>query len=252
MRDILVTEEQYFVDFIDTHKNLISGTNSNIKSGKILDQNLPRARHLSFVSSLGMLISSYSKGDSLNAIKTEYASTLNYMANGWDDIIVKFKKGRPQVIYDKYMLNEYCYMIWMLSLAVLLRVSDKEVNTLKTLIENGKISDELIILLMSFLTNSQSSKEISKTTYKPFSGIIKGEKMIDTEKQMKNYLDKWYQNTKLLMWHNYNPEIGKYYYYGRWSFEAAAVTCIMNLDDSNYRDNQYYPKDLVDYYRSKK
>ncbi|AUS05351.1 PoNe immunity protein domain-containing protein [Pseudotamlana carrageenivorans] len=34
-------------------------------------------------------------------------------------------------------------------------------------------------------------------------------------------------------------------YCGYWSFEAAAVVKIMNLDDSSFIDNQYYPKDLV-------
>ncbi len=252
MRDILATEEKYFIDFIDTHKNLISGTNSNMELGKILDENLPRARHLNFISSLGILISSYSKGDSVDTIKSEYASALDYMVKGWDDIIVKFKKGKPQVIYDKYMLNEYCYMILMLSLAILLRVSDKEINTLSLLVRNGNISDELIFFLLSYLGNNHSSKKVSKTTYKPFSVLIIADKMIDTEKQMKSYLDKWHKNTKLLMWHNYTPESGKYFYFGRWSFEAAAITCIMDLDDSSYRDNQYYPKDLVDYYRSNK
>jgi hypothetical protein len=42
----------------------------------------------------------------------------------------------------------------------------------------------------------------------------------------------------------------KDWYYGRWSFEAAAVVAIKGLDDASFRDNPYYPKDLVDYYRN--
>ena len=33
------------------------------------------------------------------------------------------------------------------------------------------------------------------------------------------------------------------------SLEAAAVTVILRIDDSSYRDKPYYPKDLVDYAR---
>jgi hypothetical protein len=40
-------------------------------------------------------------------------------------------------------------------------------------------------------------------------------------------------------------------YYGAWSFESAAITAILDLDDSRFKNNKYYPKDLVDYYREK-
>ena len=36
-------------------------------------------------------------------------------------------------------------------------------------------------------------------------------------------------------------------YYGYWSFEAGAIAKILNLDDSNLKNVQYYPYDLVHY-----
>lgn len=249
MRDFLVSREKYFIDFIDSKKEIINHLLSEINSEKVKDENLPRTKHLAFVKSMELLIAKYSKGDSIDSIKSEFSSTLNYMVDGWDDQVVKFKKGRPQVIYDKYMLNEYCYMIWMLSLAILLDVSQNEKDTLNKIIGRGNIDDELILLLLNHMCNKDVSK-MSKTTYKPFSGIVKSGQLINNPKSMKTYLEKWYANTKLLMWHNYKSSIETtQYYYGYWSFESAAVTCIIGLDDSSYRDNQFYPKDLVDYYR---
>lgn len=252
MRDFLVEEKRYFEVFAKTQETLNEESKSRIVSGEITEKNVPDVNHRIFATKLEILISRYSKGDSIEEIKAEYISVLDFMIEGWDDVVVKFQKGRSQkrVMLDKYFLMPYNYMIWMLSFAILLRVSENEINTLRKLIEDGNISDELITSLLSFLIGSDTVKETEKTTYKPFSGLVETEKLIDTEKQMKAYLDKWYQNTKLLTWHNYNPKEGKYYYFGRWSFESAAVLAIKGLDDSSFKENEYYPKDLVDYYRS--
>lgn len=252
MRDFIVKEKRYFEVFIETQQTLNTKSKSRITSGEVIEKNIPGANHIIFSSKLETLIARYSKGDSIEEIKTEYISVLDFMIKGWDDVAVKFQKGRPpkRVMLDKYFLMPYNYMIWMLSFAILLKVSENEVNTLRKLIEDGNISDELIISLLSFLIGSDTIKETEKTTYKPFSGLIKTGKLIGTEKQMKGYLDKWYQNTKLLTWHNYTPEEGKYYYFGRWSFESAAVVAIKGLDDSVFKENEYYPKDLVEYYRA--
>lgn len=251
MRDLLITNEEYFTNFLNRKKELLADTKSRIETGEITDDNLPDAKHRFFVSHLEILISNFSKGEPIDSIKTEYTSVLNFMKTGWEDSVVKFKKGKApnHVVLNKYFLMPYNYMIWMLSLAILLDVTQNEKEILATIIEDGKIDDELIQLLLSFLIGKEFS-DSSKTTYKPFSGIVKSGQLIDNPKSMKNYLEKWYANTKLLMWHNYKSSIETtQYYYGYWSFESAAVTCILELDDSSYRDNQYYPKDLVDYYR---
>ena len=38
-------------------------------------------------------------------------------------------------------------------------------------------------------------------------------------------------------------------YVGYWAFSAAAFTYLYDIDDSGYRDELVYPKDLVDYAR---
>jgi len=36
-------------------------------------------------------------------------------------------------------------------------------------------------------------------------------------------------------------------YVGYWCFAAAAIVKLKNLDDSSFRDNDYYPKDMLQY-----
>lgn len=39
---------------------------------------------------------------------------------------------------------------------------------------------------------------------------------------------------------------------GYWSREAAAITFLLDIDDSSYASAQFYPKDLVDFARQAK
>ena len=56
----------------------------------------------------------------------------------------------------------------------------------------------------------------------------------------------WYVGHKNMGWYDIHKAKEKLYY-GYWSFEAGAIAKILNLDDSNLKDVQYYPYDLVHY-----
>jgi len=68
---------------------------------------------------------------------------------------------------------------------------------------------------------------------------------------MVRYLDEWYHASRR------EPYIDQHAletrtdagFYGYWSWEAAAVTWLLNIDDSSYRDMPFYPRDLVDFAR---
>lgn len=63
---------------------------------------------------------------------------------------------------------------------------------------------------------------------------------------MAQYLDDWYEASRR------EPYVDQHehgIFYGYWSWEAAAVTWLLNIDDTSYRDKNFYPRDLVDYAR---
>jgi len=71
---------------------------------------------------------------------------------------------------------------------------------------------------------------------------------------MKKYVKKWYPAMKGRahfwgMHEEITPEFSPYV--GYWAMCAAAFTYLYDIDDSSYRDEPMYPKDLVDYARSK-
>jgi hypothetical protein len=63
---------------------------------------------------------------------------------------------------------------------------------------------------------------------------------------MAQYLDEWYEASRR------EPYVDQHehgIFYGYWSWEAAAVTWLLGIDDTSYRDKKFYPRDLVDYAR---
>ncbi len=70
---------------------------------------------------------------------------------------------------------------------------------------------------------------------------------------MLQYLDDWYEASRREPYHDQHPQAdirSGISYYGYWSWEAAAVTWLLDIDDGLYREHQFYPKDLVDFARA--
>lgn len=65
---------------------------------------------------------------------------------------------------------------------------------------------------------------------------------------MKEYLADWYEASRREVY--YGSHKRGEIFTGYWSWEAAAITFILDIDDSSYRDMMFYPADLVDYART--
>jgi hypothetical protein len=67
---------------------------------------------------------------------------------------------------------------------------------------------------------------------------------------MAEYLEDWYTASRRES-HNDSHKRGATFH-GYWSWEAAAITVLLDIDDTSYRDAQFYPRDLVDFARQAK
>ena len=70
----------------------------------------------------------------------------------------------------------------------------------------------------------------------------------DQQKAMKAYLKRWYKSKAIrgCYWrgrHTSCPSV----HLGYWAFETGLLTVLNDLDDSGYRDMNFYPRDMVDY-----
>ena len=65
---------------------------------------------------------------------------------------------------------------------------------------------------------------------------------------MAQYLADWYHASRREPYYD-SHERGMNFF-GYWSWEAAAITFLLDIDDRSYADAMFYPKDLVDFARS--
>ena len=67
----------------------------------------------------------------------------------------------------------------------------------------------------------------------------------DRAERMKTYLDGWYESSKREPY--YATHARGRHYLGYWSWEAAAISLALNIDDQPYRAHEYYPRDMVEF-----
>lgn len=72
----------------------------------------------------------------------------------------------------------------------------------------------------------------------------------DRPPMMAKYMTDWYHASRREPYHGGHQKGREYGFYGYWSFEAAAVTIVLDIDDASYRDHEFYPRDMADFARS--
>ena len=143
-----------------------------------------------------------------------------------------------------------------ISLGILLDIDNTAFNRLADYVlqmdGQAKSVDWTPNQLLWFLLNARLGDD-KKQTYadklafpKLYKGLFKLTKIIDTQeakKALEDYIGKWYNLNKDAPWHD--NHLMKYCYRGYWAWEVAAVAKIMHIDDSDLKDNPFYPYDMV-------
>jgi hypothetical protein len=196
-----------------------------------------------------LLLAKYSAGYSIESLLPDWKEGANLIHESWDGFW-KLKQGNPPVEYDQYILSAYDEMLWMLSLGYLLDAPEQDFKKLVEVIDRDKVKDKLFEFIISAKLKDRAP--IKEESYREFLGVpetfAKLRESIDepdkakAEKRIHDFLKRdWYKNHKDAGW--YNSHKSKHdTYFGYWSFESAAVVKIKGLDDTSFRDNQYYPK----------
>jgi hypothetical protein len=155
------------------------------------------------------------------------------------------------------MIDIYVDFVNLLAAAILLHREDL-VPRIYGLIEGTDFDGvDLVIeeLLIPFLPNRPDIDEWLWD--KPYGRLLEAkyeDTPEDRAKAMKKYVRNWYSSMKgeAHFWGSHEkikPEFSPYF--GYWAMCAAAFSYLYDIDDSSYRDEVVYPKDLVDYARSK-
>jgi Domain of unknown function (DUF1911) len=162
----------------------------------------------------------------------------------------------PPFILDD-LIDTYVDYVNLLSAAILLHREDLIPRIYGLIEETDYDGVDLVIeeLLTPFLPDRPDIDECLWD--KPYGLLLHARfegKPIDQAKGMRKYVKGWYPAMKgeAQFWgahEHITPAFSPYK--GYWAMCAAAFSYLFNIDDSSYRDEIVYPKDLVDYARSK-
>jgi len=161
----------------------------------------------------------------------------------------------PLIILND-LIDVYIEYLNLLSAAVLLHREDL-IPRIFGLIEGTDFdaSDAVIEDLLGFyLPDRPSLDGWHWKAHTPLLDAIDAETPDERAKGMAKYVGGWYNSLRgvAIFWnkheqikHDFSP------YKGYWAMCAAAFSYLYDIDDSSYRDNMVYPKDMIDYARSK-
>jgi hypothetical protein len=200
---------------------------------KTTNEDKGRLSYAIYLEHISLLMSKYSIGEPISEVKKEYSSLLSSL--------YEYVKYRKSFSGFQKSLETYVEALWLVSLGLLFDIDRKEFTKITDIIGNEG-EDQLYELLVSKKIDGR--KKSDKLCFsKQYSTLY--EAMIEKEsKKVLKFLDKYYSGMKSCYWHD-RHESDDSGFFGYWCIELAAVVKFFGIDDSSFKDNMYYPKDLI-------
>lgn|GEM_PF-1662175 len=196
------------------------------------------------------VVAMYSAGFPVEALSHDFDVIVKLIEESWVEGAKKIK-GPRNIILDQYCIDSFMQFLRLLSIGFLLRLENNFFDRLSSILKTDGVIDSLFENILSFQLKSREI-QYEKPTYQfklfrnlknAFNCQDKGEAQIFVQV----FLEKdWLKELKMS---HMLTATNKDWYYGRWSFASAVIVAIKDLDDSSFRDNLYYPKELVDFYK---
>ncbi|WP_353706598.1 PoNi-like cognate immunity protein [Bacillus cereus group sp. MS39] len=243
MRNQLCIEEkckrgiEYHKEFIEENREEIKSLEEDEKNGIQRYPNDNKSiileNYLSnFIHEMNDIRAMYSLGEDISTMEA-------YFYNALDDLE---QTGTNNV--------GYIYMLWMISLGILLETDKKNIERLKKIVDKKNMNDAVIDFLLC--ASDIGYTNITNRYYKdnPYAKTREIIELAQTDKKeaskrLQTYMEKeWFKGHYDYEWKNAHKEPG---YVGYWSFETAALVKILELDDTSLKDNNHYPYDLAHY-----
>lgn len=191
-----------------------------------------------FTTQILIAQSKYSVGDSLLEVADEIRIMINYLTNSFQQNF-DYSKGGGIGLFE---ITEAIGM-------GIIANCNKELQRLSDqLLQVDFIDSVLGNLLESFdyPVNSNNNIPGSKSKFYLFLNSLSSLPKTSAEEKIKEFLEKQYYTKSNLdeAFNSHKKEQG-YIYSGYWSWETAAIAKLKELDDSSFKDNPYYPYEMV-------
>ncbi len=215
-------------------------------TAKLSPYNASTLNRVMFSDSLKILFYAYGRGDSRNSISDKF----DQMSA---DFLVYSTESRPArgnyaPIKCRY-LDGYWRFSTIVSIGILL--GDKQ-DQLKLYFDKcWQQGQDFLLDWFAILANISQDIRLDESnrlhpTYNRYLYDAISLNQDDRSGSLALFLDTFYPKSKRLFWYNAHkdtPEI----YFGYWRFDVAAIVKSLSLDDSAFRDNPFYPKDILSF-----
>ena len=225
-------QKEYFDEYIKKETERLEKRIKKLNSGSVLEERLQLLNGLIFESGLFILIAKYSRGDSIQELVQEYKKVAELWTKSCclEDVEVTYEEN-----------------LWFVSMGVLLGV--EELDVIRKKIQELNINDWLLNFLL--IDSKEQVNQIEGELLVPEKyQNVKDAMSIPDKTLLIHYLEKeWYANCKDYGWYDSHKQRRhrENLYFGYWCFEAGAVVKLLNWDDSDIANQQYYPYELVHY-----
>ncbi|GEM55832.1 hypothetical protein B0A58_08770 [Flavobacterium branchiophilum NBRC 15030 = ATCC 35035] len=183
-----------------------------------------------FTSKYNKLIENYySLGEPIQIMQPIFKESIENFSQAWSED------------YQGYPL-----LLQMVSFGILLKSDEEEFKKITDFLNKATQSnieemwkpDNLIFYLIGAKDNQRKGGKPYEMLYE-----ITQLPKLEAEKAIKDYLEVWFSLHQTDPW--YNTHLRDSGYSGYWAWEVAAVVKVMKLNDSSFKDNPYYPYDMV-------
>lgn len=196
----------------------------------------------------------YSAGADVETLRAEFSGVLSaaeraveFMKRDVPDdkrarIFAIGQSGRDRFL-DK---DHYRGWLWLVSLAIVFGVDDETFDRVVAASEFGWEDRLLGRLIAARRPEHPVGEELMlPRVVGALDKAFDAASPTAAEKAVAQYLSKWYPAWKGVSGWGGHEFVAKKKYFGYWAFEAVAVAAVLGLDDSSFRDDEYYPRDLA-------
>ncbi|PTX59809.1 uncharacterized protein DUF1910 [Kordia periserrulae] len=232
---------------------IIEASKEDLRNNKILPERVDAVKRVQIVKYTNLFNILYATKSDNSFLKEKLEELILKLPEYWVQDKVKVFHGRKRIELHQYSLDAYHQMLMIMSLAVIFDVSKDKFATIVQLIDRDNVKDFLYEHFIRYYFPDR--EKITEESYIKFFAIPKMNKRIvdilenddktTLSKNLKQYLDKyWYKTHKDFSWYDSHKKYPNAFY-GYWAFEVAALVKMKDLDDSLFRDNEFYPDRLI-------
>lgn len=199
------------------------------------------------------ILNCYSGGHLVAELATIYPTILDYWrsySDAWKKYQLSADCTNPTVATVALLDTDFAYANQLICLGILLGHGALLTDIPDIIDYNNPQRDGMLERLLTAFVPGRNLLVDECTRHLPYCKTLKIFSAAEEERPalMKDYLADWYEASRREGY--YNSHRRGDVFTGYWSWEAAAITYVLDIDDSSYRDAMFYPVDLVDYARS--